>query len=257
MHPTCVASAVAPAGIASGEGAGADRETSGDAILVAAGPRAGRCHRARRQTCAGSPSPKAESPRHAAIVARGLGLPMVVGVGPELLRLYEGEICIVDGDRSIVIASPDERRLDTVRAAMTAAAAARVSSDGVSSAADSHPRRTSRSRPGQRGDAGGSPSGARGGSRRRRSVAHRAGLSRGQALAVGRRASAHPRTRPGSAPRAHGDGPVCSTSAATRRRPSLKECSGVAWSSFWMIPTRFRRSWRRSSTSETRPSFES
>ena len=63
---------------------------------------------------------------HAAIVARGLGLPMVVGVGPKLLRLDEGEICIVDGDRSMVIASPDELRLDTVRAAMSAAAAARA-----------------------------------------------------------------------------------------------------------------------------------
>jgi phosphoenolpyruvate-protein phosphotransferase len=63
---------------------------------------------------------------HAAIVARGLGLPMVVGVGLELLRLDEGEICIVDGDRSMVIASPDEQRLETVRGAMSAAAAARA-----------------------------------------------------------------------------------------------------------------------------------
>jgi phosphoenolpyruvate-protein phosphotransferase len=63
---------------------------------------------------------------HAAIVARGLGLPMVVGVGAELLGLSEGEICIVDGDRSMVIASPDEDRLEKVRGVMTAAAAARA-----------------------------------------------------------------------------------------------------------------------------------
>jgi phosphoenolpyruvate-protein phosphotransferase len=63
---------------------------------------------------------------HAAIVARGLGLPMVVGVGAELLRLSEGEICIVDGDRSMVIASPDEQRLESVRVAMSAAVAARA-----------------------------------------------------------------------------------------------------------------------------------
>ncbi len=62
---------------------------------------------------------------HAAIVARGLGLPMVVGVGFDLMRLHEGETCIVDGDQSIVIASPDERRLEAVRTAMIAAASAR------------------------------------------------------------------------------------------------------------------------------------
>jgi phosphoenolpyruvate-protein kinase (PTS system EI component) len=62
---------------------------------------------------------------HAAIVARGLGLPMVVGVGLDLMRLHEGETCIVDGDQSSVIASPDEQRLEKVRSAMTAAASAR------------------------------------------------------------------------------------------------------------------------------------
>jgi multiphosphoryl transfer protein len=62
---------------------------------------------------------------HAAIVARGLGLPMVVGIGLELMRLHEGETCIVDGDQSMVIASPDAQRLERVRTAMTAAAAAR------------------------------------------------------------------------------------------------------------------------------------
>jgi phosphoenolpyruvate-protein phosphotransferase len=57
---------------------------------------------------------------HAAIVARGLGLPMVVGVGQDLLSLAEGELCIVDGDRSVVIASPDQEHVDTVRQAMVA-----------------------------------------------------------------------------------------------------------------------------------------
>ena len=41
------------------------------------------------------------------------------------MRLDEGETCIVDGDQSIVIASPDERRLEAVRTAMMAAASAR------------------------------------------------------------------------------------------------------------------------------------
>jgi phosphoenolpyruvate-protein phosphotransferase len=63
---------------------------------------------------------------HAAIVARGLGLPMVVGVGRDLLSLREGELCIVDGDRSVVIASPDQDDVDTVRRAMVAARESRA-----------------------------------------------------------------------------------------------------------------------------------
>jgi phosphoenolpyruvate-protein phosphotransferase len=62
---------------------------------------------------------------HAAIVARGLGLPMVVGLGAGVLSLTEGELCIVDGDRSMVIASPDRGRVDAVRAAIAAAREAR------------------------------------------------------------------------------------------------------------------------------------
>jgi phosphoenolpyruvate-protein kinase (PTS system EI component) len=63
---------------------------------------------------------------HAAIVARGLGLPMVVGLGADVLSLAEGELCIVDGDRSMVIASPERGRLDAVRAAIAAAHEARA-----------------------------------------------------------------------------------------------------------------------------------
>jgi phosphoenolpyruvate-protein phosphotransferase len=62
---------------------------------------------------------------HAAIVARGLGLPMVVGLGADLLSLAEGELCIVDGDRSVVIASPDRGRVEAVRGAIAAAREAR------------------------------------------------------------------------------------------------------------------------------------
>jgi len=62
---------------------------------------------------------------HAAIVARGLGLPMVVGLGADVLSLAEGELCIVDGDRSMVIGSPDRGRVDAVRAAIAAAREAR------------------------------------------------------------------------------------------------------------------------------------
>jgi multiphosphoryl transfer protein len=57
---------------------------------------------------------------HAAIVARGLGLPMVVGLGADVLALAEGEVCIVDADQGTVIVSPDRERLDAVRVAIDA-----------------------------------------------------------------------------------------------------------------------------------------
>jgi phosphoenolpyruvate-protein phosphotransferase len=63
---------------------------------------------------------------HAAIVARGLGLPMVVGLGQDLLSLGDGELCIVDGDRSVVIASPDQEHVDAVRQTMVAARESRA-----------------------------------------------------------------------------------------------------------------------------------
>jgi len=63
---------------------------------------------------------------HAAIVARGLGLPMVVGLGADVLSLADGELCIVDGDRSMVIASPDQEPVDAVRRGMRAAAESRA-----------------------------------------------------------------------------------------------------------------------------------
>jgi phosphoenolpyruvate-protein kinase (PTS system EI component) len=52
---------------------------------------------------------------HAAIVARSLGLPMVIGLGPGVLALEEAEPLIVDGDRGVVVASPDPERLAAAR----------------------------------------------------------------------------------------------------------------------------------------------
>ncbi len=61
---------------------------------------------------------------HAAIVARGLGLPMVVGVGAELLAVDEGAPCIVDADQSVVVVSPDPARVSIVRTLVEASAVA-------------------------------------------------------------------------------------------------------------------------------------
>src|SRR6202011_2212498 len=47
---------------------------------------------------------------HAAIVARSLGLPMVIGLGPGVLELEEAEQLIVDGERGLIVASPAPER---------------------------------------------------------------------------------------------------------------------------------------------------
>ncbi|HEY8235505.1 MAG TPA: phosphoenolpyruvate--protein phosphotransferase [Gaiellaceae bacterium] len=52
---------------------------------------------------------------HAAIVARSLGLPMVVGAGAGLLEIADGEEVVVDGDRGIVVRRPDAERVAIAR----------------------------------------------------------------------------------------------------------------------------------------------
>ena len=46
---------------------------------------------------------------HAAIVARSLGIPMVVGVGSELLGVARGEELVVDGTAGRILVAPEER----------------------------------------------------------------------------------------------------------------------------------------------------
>jgi phosphoenolpyruvate-protein phosphotransferase len=55
---------------------------------------------------------------HAAIVARGLGIPLVAGLGPDALALEAGELLIVDGTAGVVTASPSRERADAARAAV-------------------------------------------------------------------------------------------------------------------------------------------
>ena len=52
---------------------------------------------------------------HAAIVARSLGLPMVVGLGSGLLSIKDGEGVVVDGDRGVVVRRPDHARVALAR----------------------------------------------------------------------------------------------------------------------------------------------
>jgi phosphoenolpyruvate-protein phosphotransferase len=53
---------------------------------------------------------------HAAIVARSLGLPMVVGLGGRLLEIEDGEEVVVDGDGGAVVRRPDATRIAHARA---------------------------------------------------------------------------------------------------------------------------------------------
>jgi multiphosphoryl transfer protein len=53
---------------------------------------------------------------HAAIVARSLGLPMVVGLGDEVLDTSDGEDVVIDGDHGILFATPAAARIATARA---------------------------------------------------------------------------------------------------------------------------------------------
>ncbi|MFC5971575.1 phosphoenolpyruvate--protein phosphotransferase [Halomarina salina] len=67
---------------------------------------------------------------HAAIFARSLALPAVVGVGDDLQSVEEGETVVVDGDAGEVVVDPDEER----RAAAESEDAAEVRPDPVSTA---------------------------------------------------------------------------------------------------------------------------
>lgn len=52
---------------------------------------------------------------HTAIVAEGLGIPAVVGLGPFVSEVSGGETVIIDGDAGVVIIQPDEETLARYR----------------------------------------------------------------------------------------------------------------------------------------------
>ena len=86
---------------------------------------------------------------HAAIVARSLGIPMVVGVGAALLEIPEGAEVIVDGDAGAVLVDP-RPSIRRRRAARRRPACRRAAGEGDELVAGGHPRRGARRRPRQR-----------------------------------------------------------------------------------------------------------
>jgi len=57
---------------------------------------------------------------HTAILARGFGLPAVVGLSPDFLEISDGDTVILDGDSGTLIADPDDTTTDTYRARQAA-----------------------------------------------------------------------------------------------------------------------------------------
>jgi phosphoenolpyruvate-protein kinase (PTS system EI component) len=53
---------------------------------------------------------------HAAIVARSLGIPMVVGLGPDVLGLLDGVEVVLDGDAGVIFLQPASERVAAARA---------------------------------------------------------------------------------------------------------------------------------------------
>ncbi len=63
---------------------------------------------------------------HAAIVARSLGVPMVVGVGDQVLDVIDGAMVVVDGDAGAVLTEPDVSHVEAAQDAAAARAQARL-----------------------------------------------------------------------------------------------------------------------------------
>lgn len=80
---------------------------------------------------------------HTAILARGLGLPAVVGVGSQVLELADGTPLILDGQAGRLIANPDE-------ATVAAHAARRAGADAAEAVARAHAHEPAVTRDGKR-----------------------------------------------------------------------------------------------------------
>ncbi|MBU0550944.1 phosphoenolpyruvate--protein phosphotransferase, partial [Myxococcota bacterium] len=63
---------------------------------------------------------------HAAIIARGLGLPALCGLPEALLAVHDGETLILDAQRGVVTISPDEATLEALNTRQEAQQCARV-----------------------------------------------------------------------------------------------------------------------------------
>jgi len=79
---------------------------------------------------------------HTAILARGLGLPAIVGLGEDVLNIPEGTHLIIDGEAGVLIVNPDEKTLaayqDRQEKAVTREAAIKLAAQELARTRDGH-----------------------------------------------------------------------------------------------------------------------
>ncbi len=100
---------------------GPQHETGGEPTVLVAhdlGPADVAELRESGQTTVGIALAAGAATSHAAIMARSLGLPMVVGAGEALLSAAEGTTLVVDGDEGVAHLEPDDLREAWARAQM-------------------------------------------------------------------------------------------------------------------------------------------
>lgn len=73
-------------------------------------------------TFAGAAAARGGPNSHAAIVARTMGMPLVLGLPRDAVRIVPGTPIVVDGDSGILVAEPSEDELQTVSQGMDSAA---------------------------------------------------------------------------------------------------------------------------------------
>ena len=95
------------------DGTAAQVLPDGDAILIAR--EVGPAEIAELELCSGSivaiALAEGSATAHAAIVARSLGVPMAVGLGPELLAVEDGSLLVLDGEEGVVSINPSPTAL--------------------------------------------------------------------------------------------------------------------------------------------------
>lgn len=105
--------------------AGADADPpAGDFILVRREVAAADLIKLSEHGLVGAASVAGGASSHAAIIARGLGLPMVTGVDPAVLATAPGEQALISADEGVLIIAPSPAEVAAVRPASSAASPA-------------------------------------------------------------------------------------------------------------------------------------
>ena len=128
----------ASAGTAPGSGAEVSAGADGDFILVRHEVTPSDLIELAEAGLAGAVSVAGGASSHAAIVARGLGVPMIAGASPDVLGLADGQDAVVDGTVGELLVGGQE--MDDARRALDAQASARGEArvDGPARTADGH-----------------------------------------------------------------------------------------------------------------------